>query len=432
MRKSRTTIFLLTLAAVAVSTARAEAAGPGLQTQAVFPGATSGAYFGYSVAVDGDTAVIGAIADNATDGAAYVYVRTGATWALQQRLTAADGAAGDEFGYTVAVSGNTALVTAALKQNGQGFVYAFTRTGTTWALAQEFTEPGTGAADDCFGCALALSGTTAIVGADGAHGNVGAAYVYTSNGTTWSEQGQGFLGATTNDYFGFSVALASSGNTAVVGAFGTSNETGSVYVFTRSGTTWSQQSVLAAGDPHPGDRFGYAVAADGTTALVGAYGNGGPGAAYVFTQGGTTWSQATKLVPADPTGSDYFGASVALSGNNALVGAYERGNGTGNGAAYAYVSGATGFSSAPQELFAQGTGEYFGYAVALSGTTAVIGAIGASNEQGNAYLLAPPTSTVPPPPAPALGGKGMVAALMFLLVGTGCLASRPRRAGRSC
>ena len=90
----------------------------------------------------------------------------------------------------------------------------------------------------------------------------------------------------------------------------------------------------------------------------------------------------------------------------------------------------SGFSLPPQELFARGAGEYFGYAVALSGSTAVIGAIGAANDEGNAYLFAP--ATAPPPSAPALGSKAMLSALMFLLAGVGLVASRPRRAGRAC
>jgi FG-GAP repeat len=428
MRKSRSITFALTFAIVAGSAARADAA-PNLQTQSVFPGAASSDYFGYSVAIDGDTAVIGALNDNAAKGAAYVYTRTGTTWSLQQELTAADGAADDEFGYAVAISGNTAMVSAAVKNNGQGYVYAFTRTGTTWAQSQEFTEPGAGAPDDCFGCALALSGTTALVGADGASGNVGSAFVYTSSGGTWVPQGQGFLGANVGDFFGFSVALSPAGNTAIVGAFGTASETGSAYVFTRTGTSWSQQTILAAGDPHAGDRFGYAVAAGTGTALVGAYASGTAGAAYAFTQSGTAWSQSSKLVPPDPTGADSFGASVALSGTTALVGAYERGGSLGPGAAYVYTGSGTGFSSPPQELFARGTGEYFGYAVALSGTTAVVGAIGAANDEGNAYLFAPGAA---PPAAPALGSKAMLSALMFLLAGVGILGSRPRRAGRAC
>lgn len=425
MRKSRSIIFALTFATIAGSAARAEAA-PNLQPQNVFPGAASGDYFGYSVAVDGDTAVIGAINDNATSGAAYVYTRTGTAWSLQQELTAADGAANDEFGYAVAISGNTALIGAAVKNDGQGYVYAFTRSGTVWAQSQEFTEPGAGAPDDCFGCSLALSGTTALVGADGANGNVGAAFVYTNSGGTWVAQGQGFLGANVGDFFGFSVALGPAGDTAVVGAFGTASEAGSAYVFTRTGATWSQQTVLAAGDPHAGDRFGYSVAAGSGAALVGAYASGTAGAAYAFTQSGTAWSQSSKLVPADPTGADSFGASVALSGTTAIVGAYQHGGSAGPGAAYVY----TGFSSPPQELFARGAGEYFGYAVALSGTTAVVGAIGASNDEGNAYLFAP--AVAPPPSAPALGSKAMLSALMFLLAGVGILGSRPRRAGRAC
>jgi hypothetical protein len=411
---------LLPLAIVAWA-AGASADSGSVQLQGSFPG-PSNSFYGYSVAVDGNTAVVGALDDAAGLGAAYVLVRTGTTWSLQQKLTAADGAANDQFGYSVAVSGDTAFVGAAGKAGGQGYVYAFTRSGTTWAQQQEFTEPS-GAADDCFGCALALRGSTAVIGADGASGNLGTAYVFTASGTTWSQQAE-FLGASASDFFGFSVALSPDGGTALVGAFGASGGVGSAYVFTRSGTTWSQpQPPLVASDGRAGDRFGYAVALGNATAIIGAYGKGGPGAAYVFTHG-ASWTQQTELAPPDPTGNDNFGSAVALDGNTAVVGAYERAS---TGAAYVFTGGAGGFTQAPQELLPSGSGQDFGFSVAVSAGTVAVGAFGASNDAGAAQLFAGTPVAV----APSLGGAPRVWALTLLLGAVGALATRPRRGARA-
>ena len=423
---SVTTLALLAACALYAPNARA-AGGATVTQQASFAGAGD-AFFGYAVAIDGDTAVVGALNDNASNGAAYVYVRSGTSWSLQQSLSAADGSQNDEFGYAVAISGDTVLVNASGKTNGQGAVYTFTRSAGSWTQQQELTE-SSGADGDCFGCALALSGSTALIGADGASGNLGAAYVFANTGT-WTQQ-QEFLGQSTSDYFGFSVALSPAGDAALVGAFGAASEAGDAYLFTKSGSSWSQpQAPLTAPDGQAGDRFGYAVALGAGTAVIGADANGSSGAAYVFTttvtQAGTAWTEQQKLVPSDPTGGDFFGASVALSGSTAIVGAYERGGPFGPGAAYLFANPGSGFSQF-QELLAPTPNQYFGSAVAISGGSVVVGAFGASNDAGAAYLLAPAVITTA---APALGGRAGLPVLMLLFGAAGWFASRPRRGER--
>jgi hypothetical protein len=401
------------------ASADAWAAGPAYAQQGA-PTGGNDAFFGYSVAVDGSTAVVGAMNGNGTLGAAYVYVRSGTTWSLQQELTAADGAANDQFGYAVAVSGNTALVAAAGKDSGQGYVYAFSRSGTTWTLQQEFTASD-GAANDCFGCSLGLGSSTAVVGAPGHLGGTGAAYVLTSSGT-WQKQ-QEFLGTATTSSFGFAVAASSDGTTVVVGDFGVASQKGSVYVYSLNGT-WSQtpvEATLAAADGAANDRFGYAVGAIAGTVIVGAYGNGGTGAAYVFSGSGTAWSQQAKLLASDRASGDSFGESVALSGNTAVVGAYEKAGTNGPGAAYVFTE--TSGTWVQSEVFATAPGQYFGYAVAASGTTAVVGAYGASNDNGAAYFFAPS----------AVGAPGMqtwaVFGLAAFLLGVGLAVGRRRGVG---
>ena len=269
-------------------------------------------YFGYSVAVSGDTALIGSYLDdvgaNGDQGSAYVFTRSGTTWTQQQKLTASDGALGDDFGYSVAVSGDTAVVTAVFHNAGgnsdQGSAYVFTRSGTTWTEQSKLTASD-GAANDQFGRSVALSGDTAVVGAHadnvGANSDQGSAYVFTRSGTTWTEQAK--LTASdgaASDYFGMSVAL--SGDTVVVGAWldnvGANADQGSAYVFTRSGTTWTEQAKLTASDGGAGDSFGVSFSMSGNTAVVGAYSdnvgsNADQGSAYIFVSPGTTASGAS-------------------------------------------------------------------------------------------------------------------------------------------
>ena len=391
-----------------------------LQTPIPFTDVNSYAYLGNSVATDGNTAVVGAFGESgpsgAAYGAAYVYVSTttstGTTWARQQVLTAPDGAPNDQFGYTVAISGNTVLIGSGNKANGQGYVYVFTRTGTTWALQTEFTSSD-GAAGDCFGCALALRGGTALIGANYRLNGTGGAYLFTGSGSTW-QQGQEFVGASGSaEQFGFSVALSTSGTTAVVGAFAfpnsMGNATGRAYVFTSSGSTWTQQTLLT-GMGASGANFGYSVAVDGNTALIGAYGQG---AAYVFTSSSGVWSQQGILTGSS---SAYFGYSVALSGVTALIGAFETAGNT--GAAYVYTSASGTWSQQAPPLAPPPPGltppMSFGYSVALSSTAAVIGALSAANNSGAVYMFGPAASSVP---APALGLPGRLA-LLLLLLGT--------------
>ena len=271
----------------------------------------------------------------------------------EQKVIASDGAAGDFFGISVALSGDTALVGADLDDvsanSYQGSAYVFTRSGTTWTQQGKLTASD-GAAGDLFGISVALSGDTALVGAYGddvgANGDQGSAYVFTRSGTTWSlQQKLTASDGAAYDRFGNSVAL--SGDTALVGAdwhnVGANPDQGSAYVFTRSGTTWSEQAHLTASDGAAYYFFGISVALSGDTALVGAYGdnvgaNDNQGSAYVFTRSGTTWSLQQKLTASDGAAYDYFGNSVALSGDTALVGAVsdDVGANDSQGSAYFY------------------------------------------------------------------------------------------------
>lgn len=335
------------------------------QQELTAPDGAPGDWFGYSVALDGSTVVVGAphheVGANVKQGAAYVFVQSGTTWAQEAELTSFDGAAEDRSGSSVAVSGSTVVIGAPFHEVGsnaeQGAAYVFVQSGTTWAQAAEVTSSD-GAAGDKFGSSVAVSGSTAIVGAFlhtvGSNASQGAAYVFVESGGMWSQQAE--LTASdgvANDYFGDSVAV--SGGTAVVGSPGPvtflrlSTYAGAAYVFVQSGTTWGQQAELTPSDGAANDNFGNSVAVDESTstAVVGALNHkvgsqGDQGAAYMFVQSGATWSQQAELTASDWAGSDNFGSSVGLSGSMAVAGApwHSVGSSKWQGTAYVFVPGA--------------------------------------------------------------------------------------------
>ncbi len=384
--------------------------------------------FGSSVSVSGDgkTVLIGApgVIDTkgASDskGAAYVFERSGNVWALKAKLTAFDGSLRDLFGNAVALSsdGKTALIGAVGKNNRGGAAYAFILSGGTWNPLEELAAPNA-AAGDAFGVSVALSadGNTALIGADGKNNGQGAAYTFTLSDAMRQDVVAADAFAA-GDGFGNSVALSSDGNTALIGAAGKNNGQGAAYTFTRSGGTWSQQTKLTAFDGVAHDQFGssVALASDGKTTLIGAPGkNNTEGAVYDFTQGFGNSEQ--ELIASDANTGDAFGSSVALSsdGNTALIGAPGRADL--EGLAYVFtLSGGTWFQQRELTASDAGAEAAFGSAVALSGEgTAFIGAPGKSvpgvaEQAGAAYAFTMTDVSVASAPS----------ARSFTLSGTGC------------
>ncbi len=372
----------------------------------------AGDQFGHSVAVSGATALVGAplhaVGGNVRQGAAYVYTETNGNWSQAAELTASDGAADNEFGYSVALYGSTALVGAPGKVSNarEGAAYVYTETNGNWSQTAELTASD-GAASDVFGTSVALSGSTALVGAPvhavGGNAGQGAAYVYIDTSSTWSQTAE--LTASdgaANDWFGYSVAV--SGPTALVGArdhaVGGNAYQGAAYVYTDTHGSWGQTAELTASDGAQNDRFGTSTALSGATALVGApfHQPAGlmwaQGAAYVYTEASGTWSQAAELTASDGLASNLLGSSVALDGATAVVGADNVG--TYVLPAYVYVEPAGGWattSSFSAELRAsdEGGSDRFGGSVALSGSTVLVGAIdhpvGGNTNQGAAYFF---------------------------------------------
>ncbi len=302
------------------------------QQKLVASDGASNDYFGDSVAMSGSFALVGAPGSNSRAGAAYVFQRGSTLWNQLQKLTASDGSANDGFGNSVALDGATALVGAPGKYNSTlavaGAAYVFVRNGVNWYAQQQELVPNDPGAADNFGNSVALSGDTALVGAWDKNSGAGAAYVFVRSGTTWTQQKE--LVVAQGGAFGFSVAL--SGDTALIGT-----ESNSAYTSVRSGTSWSQPQKLVPGDGTAIDAFGVSVALSGDTALVGASQKAfDTGAAYVFLRSGTTWTQQRKLLAGDGVTNDYFGTSVALSSSSlAVVGAPRKSSKT--GAAYVFV-----------------------------------------------------------------------------------------------
>jgi hypothetical protein len=355
----------------------------------------TGDYLGYSVALSGDTAIVGAYGTNRGTGAAYVFTRSGPIWSQAATLTASDGALGNRFGYSVALSGDTAIVGAYGRNSGTGAAYVFTRSGTVWSQTATLTASG-GAVMDRLGYSVALSGDTAIAGAHGRNRGTGAAYVFTRSGSVWSQTATlTALSGAEGDALGYSVAL--SGDTAIVGAYGTNRGTGAAYVFTRSGPIWSQAATLTASDGVAGDSLGYSVALSGDTAIAGApLKDNQMGAVYVFTRSGSDWSRTATLTASDRVVFDNLGRSVALTSGTAIAGAF--GRNTATGAAYVFTRSGPVWSQAATLTASDGVSfDNLGHSVALSGDTAIVGAYGRNEGTGAAYIFSTPAT----PPAVA-------------------------------
>jgi LPXTG-site transpeptidase (sortase) family protein len=384
--------------------------------------------FGYAVAIDGNTAVIGArnadpdlgggSIQNA--GAVYVYTYNGKTWLLEGALTAKDAQAGDTFGVAVAISGSTIVVGAtgvALEDpnnknqevEGAGAAYIFTRSGGSWVQQAKLTAADF-AEDDTFGSAVAIYQNTAVVAASTKNlpplENVGAVYVFQNGGgKEWNQRAKllpsdPFLG----DYFGSSVAIY--GNRIAIGAIQTNpigeNGPGKVYIFKRDGQVWRAETLLKANSGRSGDSFGSSIGLYNDTMVVGAQhadpdlGAGrvtNAGAAYVFQRTGSDWKESATLNAVDGQVFDQFGRSVDIYNNVIVVGAdgaTQAGN-TRSGAVYVFQKDKGGWSQQTRAVTdPTSEGDLFGRSVAISRDWFAAGASGrnpgAITGAGEAFL----------------------------------------------
>jgi hypothetical protein len=381
--------------------------------------------FGRSVAVSGDTIVVG----TSTPGRAYVFARPSAGWSGTRTqtatLTPSGGAPGDGFGSSVTINGDTIVVgapdsTVGLNA-GQGRAYVFVKPPAGWSGTRTQTATLTasgGAPGDHFGSSVAIDGQTIVVGAPdstvGLNAGQGRAYVFVKPAAGWSGTRTQTAtltasGGAPGDHFGSSVAIGS--DTALVGApdsvVGLNAGQGRAYVFVRPVAGWSgtrsQTAELTAFGGAAGDHFGSSVAIGSDTALVGAPDsavglNAGQGRAYVFVRPVAGWS-GTRSQTAILTGTGGaagigFGSSVAIRSDLALVGAPHStvGLNAGQGSAFVFVRPILGWSGTrgqTSELtdFAGAAGDRFGFSVAISSDTVLVGADGRDADQGAAYVF---------------------------------------------
>lgn len=351
-------------------------------------------YFGYGLAIDGNTAFVAF----APGGGVNVYTYANGTWSLTQTLT--DPQPGDQFGIAMAIDGSEAVIganTATVNGNTwQGAAYIYTESGGTWSQSAMLTASN-GAASDLFGQAVAIDGGTALIAAPqvtvNGYSYAGAAYVFTGSGSSWTQQAELTASdAGTQYFFGHAVGL-SSPSVAIIGSTGVPDNglssVGAAYEFTASNGSWSQTQEFTAGDPSSGMGFAYSLSVDGNTAIFGAGLANGPnatyqGAAYIFTNSAGTWTQAQKLTASNGQQLDFFGDSVALSNHMAVIGAW--GADSYQGAAYVFTDSGGSWDQA-QELFASdgAANDYMGYTpFAASRGVALVSAYG-HTVGGNAY-----------------------------------------------
>jgi len=386
-----------TASATAPGTAPAQTDGSPTQvTTLVGEDTDDGDRFGWTMAADGETVLVGAVTDDEPNGedagSVYVFERDGEGWTQTAKLAPEDGDDGDFFASALAVDGDTALIGA--RQAGDpttGIAYVFERGSEGWEQAARLIPDAT-TADARLGWAVALVDGTALVSAprdSTAAENAGTVFAFEPGTEGWEQQAT-LTAADASDGAFFGTALGGSGDTAAVGAAGASDpngeQAGAAYIFERQDDGeggWTQAAKLAADDGDESDLFGTATVLDGETALVAAVGdedpNGsGAGSVYAFQQDERdNWTQTAKLAPEDGTEGDEFGWSVALDSGTALIGARRNDelNGEDGGAAYLFENDDGEWvqrtKMAPEDAT---EGARAGSSVALAGTTALLGA----------------------------------------------------------
>lgn len=378
------------------------------------------AHIGYAVALSGDTAILasrdadpGAV-ENA--GAAYVFTTSdeGTTWSQQQKLEADNPTSEDRFGFAVAIRGNICAITCPGDDTAGSFnfggVYVWKRVSTTWSIQQKIF-PGDLVNADQLGDSISMSSdsTTMAIGCmnsdPGALSAAGAVYIYVTadGGDTWTfEQKLIASDKAASDRFGWAVGV--DGDKCIVGVryrhTSGQADSGAVYTFTRSGTTWTQEEILTANTPEANAAYGYSVSIDGNLMVVGCYGedavNVNSGTAYLYktTDGGATWVQKHRVLASDAVTGDLLGYTVAIGGNLALIGSnsIDPGGLANAGAVYAFSTSDSGDTwTEDQKLIPPDieAGDSFGKAAAIDGTLAIISAYyshpEATVDAGSAY-----------------------------------------------
>lgn len=412
MKASSFPIFAMTILIVAATNAAVSGqptCNPQQAAKVTSSDAAERDFFGHSVSIDGNVAVIGTRKNalgGTNVGAAYVFQVSGGVWHQVARIEASDEAPNNEFGYSVAIKDGVAVIGARSGSSNQvfnsGAAYVFRNQDGVWQEVAKLTASD-GASGDRFGVSVSIDGNTAVVGATH-HADVGpasgSAYVFRNADGAWLQIAKlTALDAAIGDHFGISVSL--NGDTIITGAYCDADGgslSGSAYIFRETNGIWHQVAKLTASDAAIGNMFGCSVSLDEETALIGAYGpgpaslQGGAGSAYIFREFGGTWQQIAKLSSTDGAYADWFGYCVSLDGGTAIVGAHQDDDsGSSSGSAYLYREISSVWQQVAKLNAADAAaGDLFGFCVSLSGDKAIIGAYADDDDginSGSAYVF---------------------------------------------
>lgn len=371
---------------------------------------------GFSVDIDGNYAIVGSPSKDSSGlgndvGKAYIYMRSGNAWSIQDSLTASDASAGSNFGYSVAIDGDYAIVgapfwdsTGTSNFTEAGKVFFFMRSGSTWSEQAAFTSSDP-EEDQFFGWSVDIDGEYAVVGAykdDEIARNAGAAYTFIRSDDIWSEQEK--LVASdleTNDRFGQAVSI--SGDWVVVGSYyddDSGRNAGAAIFFQRSGTTWTEQDKVTPTMNDSLHFFGFSVSIDGDYVIVGAPATNAdpqaPGSAYIYNRSGTTWNLQEEVTASDGANGDWFGLAVSISGDYAIVGAAKDHVGLpvvqDCGSVYSFLRSGSQWNEKNRiNASDNAVNDLYGHSVAIDGNYSIVGApqndsTGIGADVGSAYI----------------------------------------------
>jgi len=358
--------------------------------------------FGRSVSISGDYAIVGAPDGPWESGKAYIFHRSGKEWTEQSILTSSDVQSDNSFGYRVSISGDYAIV--GDNRFSGGTAHIFNRSGSEWTK-QSILAPSDGAQSDGFGWDVSISGDYAVIASIGSYKtgeqiNSGKVYVFHRSGSAWSEQSILIpFDGPTSKYFGLKVAI--SGEYVLIGAQSRAAEgnirQGKVYVFHRSGAVWSQHAILRTSDRLENDGFGSSVSISGDYAIIGA----SEGKAYIFHRVGVEWKQQSIIITMERDKYDNFNVTVpvtpvAISGNDVIIGISGRNSWLGGapGLQNAYIFHRDGAEWREDTVLTTSDGvafDDFGSVVSIEGDYAIMGMcnrkIGENINQGAAYIF---------------------------------------------
>ncbi len=401
------------LAALFVGFCAAQAPGQCLEEKLTAPETAPPDFFGWSASLDGDTAILGVApsehceSEDRSCGSAHVYRFNGVSWAQEQKLITSDPPPYYGFGASVSVSGDTALVGAPYDSSvpgpRHGAVYVFRFDGTSWVQTQRLVATNQGETKE-FGGSVAVSGNTAVIGVTWydftACVSCPAAYVFRFNGISWIEEQELFASDAWAGGF-FRTHVSVDGDTVLVGApyDGRPGSRGSVYVYRFNGSSWVEEQKLTESNAASGNLFGRSVSVSGDTALVGKFNHNSHvgcncGSAYVFRFTGTSWIEEQQLLASDGSFYDRFGASVSVSGDVAVVGAFQANCAGADDCGAAYIfrfNGASWLEEHKLTASAARSDDEFGRIVSASGHTVLVTSFGADcaagGDCGSAYVF---------------------------------------------